>query len=188
MCCESYVFRTFTNEKFGSVQAVKIGGKVYFVEDDVRHCLRNDDTCCEVGDDERTPVMDGLVSERGLYTLAICSRMDEGYVLMFKQWIESDVLPSLEEPMDVAECLRQLQMQVLHLKEQLYKCDCETYNLRLEFDCSRQDFVSYEIYDVIDGLRDRIEALEKGSGGEKVRKSKSKRKEKASPVASESFF
>lgn len=168
MCDDSCVFRTFTNEKFGSVRAAKIGGNVLFVEDDVRNCLEVD-KIFELKDGEMT-VINGcrLVLTQGLNILAICSKIDTTDILEFHRWIDNDVIPSLEQAMDVTECLKQLQRQVLDLKKYVDECVGKDAGIDLAFEIHR---FRYEMYDMdvrldelcygdVGDLRKRVEILE----------------------------
>ena len=168
MCDDSCVFRTFTNEKCGSVRAAKIGGNVLFVEDDVRNCLEVD-KIFELKDGERT-VINGcrLVLTQGLNILAICSKIDTTDILEFHRWIDNDVIPSLEQAMDVTECLKQLQRQVLDLKKYVDECVGKDAGIDLAFEIHR---FRYEMYDMdvrldelcygdVGDLRKRVEILE----------------------------
>ncbi len=162
--CNLPVFRTFTNENFGSVRAAKIDGKVFFIEDDVRNKTF---TCsvgrCELPEDEKA-VIDGigLISEQGIIRMIVHGGSEHITTIeilraaeMFR-WISDDVIPSMSEPMDVQECLRQLQRQVLDLRNYVDTCVGKDVGI---------DLVS-ELHDLIDNMGDMDASIDELRYGE----------------------
>ena len=105
---------------------------------------------------------------QGLNILAICSKIDTTDILEFHRWIDNDVIPSLEQAMDVTECLKQLQRQVLDLKKYVDECVGKDAGIDLAFEIHR---FRYEMYDMdvrldelcygdVGDLRKRVEILE----------------------------
>ena len=107
-----YDIREFENETFGKVRTTLIDGEPWFVAADVCRALEiknPSDALKRLDDDERMTLvsneghsgqrggaqMMNLVSEPGLYTLALASRKPEAKA--FKRWVSHDVLPSIRK-------------------------------------------------------------------------------------------
>lgn len=120
--------QVFTNEEFGKVRTLMIGGEPWFVGKDVAMVLGYSDTNKAVSmhvDDEDKKLNDKtslsfgqrgatLINESGLYSLILSSKLPNAK--KFKHWVTSEVLPSirktggysLEIPKDYPSALRAL--------------------------------------------------------------------------------
>lgn len=100
--------QVFSNEKFGQVRTVMRGGEPWFVAADVCACLDiRSDTVRKILDpdevSETNPNTIGvaggrnplIVSESGLYSLALKSRKEEAK--NFKRWITHEVIPTIRK-------------------------------------------------------------------------------------------
>lgn len=99
--------QVFTNEQFGSVRIKEIGGEPWFIAADVCTALELGNVAMAVDrldDDEKgiSPIDTRggmqrvtIVSEAGLYSLALGSRKPEAKA--FKRWITHEVIPSIRK-------------------------------------------------------------------------------------------
>lgn len=99
--------KVFSNDEFGSVRAVTIGGEPYFVGKDVADILGYSNTrdalSRHVDDEDKNTVVihDGIpgnpnqvvINESGLYSLILSSKLPSAK--RFKHWVTSEVLPSI---------------------------------------------------------------------------------------------
>ena len=101
--------QVFTNEEFGEVRTLMIGGEPWFVGKDVAMVLGYSDTNKAVSmhvDDEDKKLNDKtslsfgqrgatLINESGLYSLILSSKLSNAK--KFKRWVTSEVLPSIRK-------------------------------------------------------------------------------------------
>ena len=99
--------KVFSNDEFGSVRTVTIGGVPYFVGKDVADILGYSNTrdalSRHVDDEDKNSVVihDGIpgnpnqvvINESGLYSLILSSKLPSAK--RFKRWVTAEVLPSI---------------------------------------------------------------------------------------------
>ena len=98
----------FTNEEFGSVRSLMVGGEPYFVGRDVANILGysnpNDALAKRVDEEDKgvakCDTLGGVqdlivINESGLYSLILSSKLPGAK--RFKRWVTSEVLPSIRK-------------------------------------------------------------------------------------------
>ena len=98
---------TFTNEEFGTIRTIQIGGEPYFSGKDVAAALGYKNPQKAIRDhidDEDMTVNDSftvngtaltIINESGLYSLILSSKLPNAK--RFKRWVTSEVLPTLRK-------------------------------------------------------------------------------------------
>lgn len=98
---------TFTNEEFGSIRSVQIGGEPYFAGKDVALALgyKNPQKAIRDHIDEEDKTVNDsftvngtaltVINESGLYCLILSSKLPNAK--RFKRWVTSEVLPAIRK-------------------------------------------------------------------------------------------
>lgn len=100
--------KVFTNNEFGSIRILEIGGETWFVGKDVagalgysdcfgalkKHVDAEDKQNCHFGSFE-TPRGMTVINESGVYSLIMSSKLPTAK--KFKRWVTSEVLPAIRK-------------------------------------------------------------------------------------------